>query len=382
MEYLFLFGRNPKLSYIELLSYFLSRNVNFAVVCFCEKAAIIKLQTDIDLDEIINNLGGTIKIAEILFCCNEASLEKNFNVACLYTGTSNKIVYSLETIGASSSIISYFQENFKKNEIKAVHKEIAPHTIAKSNKELLSFVVLKVGPLFYVARAVKFFDPHTFRERDISRPNIQPEIMSSIRLSRILINLAGVKPKARMLDPFCGIGTILQEALLLGYDVTGVDLNRKRTQKASENLNWVEKTYCVDSKWSVRQGDATKLSQYFPDDYFDFITTEPELGPLLKKAPTDREAEKTINDLQKLYKKFFTEASRVLKAKGRISIVIPRIRAKSTKTYRIDMDYILRETGFKSYNPTLKSNFEVKLPVFYKEQWHKIERLIYILEKA
>ncbi|MEM4598256.1 MAG: methyltransferase domain-containing protein [Candidatus Diapherotrites archaeon] len=381
MEFLFLFGRNPKLSYIELLSYLRAREINFKVSCFYEKATILDLPQQVNLDEILAGLGGTVKVAKVLFWCDENSIGKNLEDACLYEGNSNKIVYSVETIGASPSVRSYFQENFKKQGIKALHKDIAPHTLAKSSKELLSFVVLKAGPLFYVARAIKSFDPHSFKERDVSRPYIEPEVMSSIRLSRILVNLAGVRSKAKMLDPFCGIGTVLQEALLLGFEVYGIDLSRDRIQKASENLKWVERTYGVSGSWTVRQGDAKKLSQYFPEHYFDFIATEPELGPLIKKAPSDKEAEQTIKDLQKLYEKFFVEASKVLKPRGRISVVIPRIRAKSTKTYRIDIDSILQRSGFKIYNPTSGCGFEAKVPVFYKEQWHKIERLIYILEK-
>ena len=46
-----------------------------------------------------------------------------------------------------------------------------------------------------------------------------------------------------MLDSFCGVGTILQEALLEHAMVVGVDVNTWCVKAATENLEWLEQEY-------------------------------------------------------------------------------------------------------------------------------------------
>lgn len=40
-----------------------------------------------------------------------------------------------------------------------------------------------------------------------------------------MINISGIK-EGVLLDPFCGIGSILQEAVLMGFDIRGVDIDK------------------------------------------------------------------------------------------------------------------------------------------------------------
>ena len=63
-------------------------------------------------------------------------------------------------------------------------------------------------------------------------------------------------------------------------------------------------------------------------------------------------------------------ASRILKNDGRVVMIVPRFKTKN-KTIDINMKKIAKQTGFKIY----------KKPILYKEDWHVIERLIYILTK-
>ncbi|MER8798280.1 DNA methyltransferase [Mesorhizobium sp. M0984] len=45
------------------------------------------------------------------------------------------------------------------------------------------------------------------------------------QLAKALINISGVSPGARILDPFCGSGTVLLEGMLNGYAAFGCDMN-------------------------------------------------------------------------------------------------------------------------------------------------------------
>ena len=60
-----------------------------------------------------------------------------------------------------------------------------------------------------------------------------------------------------ILDPFCGTGVVLQEALLLGYNTYGTDLSEKMVDYSTKNLQWLDaKFHFQDNGFTVEQGDA------------------------------------------------------------------------------------------------------------------------------
>jgi tRNA G10 N-methylase Trm11 len=68
------------------------------------------------------------------------------------------------------------------------------------------------------------------------------------QLAKALLNVAGLKPGARVLDPFCGSGTVLLEAQLNGFEGVGCDLNplaisiaRAKTAVATESCVLVDR---------------------------------------------------------------------------------------------------------------------------------------------
>ncbi|PKM53533.1 MAG: SAM-dependent methyltransferase, partial [Firmicutes bacterium HGW-Firmicutes-3] len=62
---------------------------------------------------------------------------------------------------------------------------------------------------------------------------------SSIGLStaKVLINIAGNGDTSkRLIDPCCGVGTVLLEGIWAGYDIIGCEINRKTAENARKNL--------------------------------------------------------------------------------------------------------------------------------------------------
>lgn len=56
------------------------------------------------------------------------------------------------------------------------------------------------------------------------------------KLSRALVNLSGVQQGEAFLDPFCGTGSLLIEASLVGAEPLGVDLARKMVRGSRRNM--------------------------------------------------------------------------------------------------------------------------------------------------
>jgi len=58
-----------------------------------------------------------------------------------------------------------------------------------------------------------------------------------INLAKALVNIAGNGDFSRkIIDPCCGVGTVLLEGLFAGYDIEGRDINRKIADDARKNL--------------------------------------------------------------------------------------------------------------------------------------------------
>ena len=53
---------------------------------------------------------------------------------------------------------------------------------------------------------------------------------------------------ALLLDPFCGTGVVLQEALLMGYDVYGTDLEPRMIDYSGANLDWLSERFDLSGR--------------------------------------------------------------------------------------------------------------------------------------
>ncbi len=85
------------------------------------------------------------------------------------------------------------------------------------------------------------------------RPFFQPGGMDPLD-ARALVNVAGARPGALVVDPMCGTGGLLIEAGLVGARVVGVDAQAKMVRGARENC----RAY-VGGACTILRGDAARL---------------------------------------------------------------------------------------------------------------------------
>ena len=84
-----------------------------------------------------------------------------------------------------------------------------------------------------------------FGARDYARPS-RDDLSGMLppKLAKIMINLAQAKENSLILDTFCGSGTILQEALIMGYlNLIGFDSSPKAIKDSQANLEWLADKY-------------------------------------------------------------------------------------------------------------------------------------------
>ena len=182
-----------------------------------------------------------------------------------------------------------------------------------------------------------------YTERDQARPARDAKVgMLPPKLAQILINLCGKLPEgARVLDPFCGTGVILQEAAIMGYIPFGTDLNERMVEYSKKNLSWlfnernrkrfkilpdlIQKKDQILNAISV--GDATSFAW---DGEIDAVAFEGYLGAPMSKPP--------------VYIKFKTEKAKCREiAMGFLKNITPQI--KSGTPVVMALPAWLRENG-------------------------------------
>lgn len=120
-----------------------------------------------------------------------------------------------------------------------------------------------------------------------------------------MAKLAGVQPGMRVIDPMCGVGTILTECLAMQPSafVVGGDRELNALRAADANLRRLAEPLLV-------QWDARRLP--LPDASFDRLISNPPFGKQLGDV-------KTIGEL---YYGMVAEAKRVVKSGGRVVYLV------------------------------------------------------------
>ncbi len=132
-------------------------------------------------------------------------------------------------------------------------------------------------------------DIDAYARRDQARPARDAKVgMLPPKLAQILINLCGPLPSGSLLlDPFCGTGVVLQEALLMGYSVYGTDLSPRMIKYTDENIRWLLDHYTVpreDLEVFLDVGDAADFT-WTPSP--DAVACECYLGAPMSQIPTE-----------------------------------------------------------------------------------------------
>ena len=197
-------------------------------------------------------------------------------------------------------------------------------------------------------------------------------------------NIAETRHAPSLLDPFCGSGTILTEALLMGYgNVIGADISEKAVEDTKKNIAWIKNNFQFSIfNFQLFNKSVLELSKFIKPKSIDAVVTEPYLGPQRGKVDFN----KTIKELEDLYGKSLAEFKKVLKPGGRVVMVWPVFQVTSNRqpeTKRVTPDI----NGFKIVNPILsdlRGNAIIKLTdrntIIYGRKGQKVWREIVVLE--
>lgn len=205
-------------------------------------------------------------------------------------------------------------------------------------------VFVRDGDSTIVAQTVKVQDISSYTRRDRNRPKRDARVgMLPPKLAQMIVNLAvgelGLEQlksicdipqdqivpiptlNQTILDPFCGSGVIIQEALLMGYRAYATDLEPKMVDYSKANIDWLKENFPVtDNDTIFEQADAT--SYKWPAS-FNFVASETYLGRPFTSQPTSEELAKTMSDCNLIIKKFLQNIHAQLSPGIRLCLAVP-----------------------------------------------------------
>lgn len=214
----------------EIISCLKSFNINYKIIEFNQELLIISIKNNFKkIEEISKRLALTYNIGLLLFISSNSAKElinKSLNVKIDIPG-SIAVSYRNRALDVDSQkIIRTIASIITKNRIVDLsNPDVEIRCLITKNRTYVSINKFKI-------------DRKQFEKRKVQhRPFFSP-ISLHPKLSRVIINLSGIKKKELLLDPFCGTGGILIEAGILGFNIIGNDIDKKLVDGCKINLDF------------------------------------------------------------------------------------------------------------------------------------------------
>lgn len=198
-----------------------------------------------------------------------------------------------------------------------------------------------------LAQTFAIQDITAYAERDQKRPKRDSFVgMLPPKLAQTIINLSAgqlpASPENIILDPFCGTGVLLQEALLMGYGVYGSDLQTRMIDFSQKNLEWLE-THGVKNQSVLEVGDATEHKWSSP---FTAVASETYLGRPLSAWPKPEVLHEIIGTCNLIISKFLANLSTQIPAGTRLCLAAPAWQAPSGHVHHLTALDQLSDLGY------------------------------------
>ena len=360
-------GRVYTLSLAEIIAVFNQTGVKYNIRELFTEVLVLETSQDLDLPSLQKRLGGVVKIMEVVEIIErkKSSDYLSFTIKDFFTAELLKKHYLKDYAGKIQFGISIYPLTPKQNKFVGQNKRIgmlikkmlqtaglscrlvlpegralALPSVAVTNNHVLEkgaeIVFIASEKKIYVGKTATVQDFADYGRRDYQRPARDARVgMLPPKVAQIMINLAQISSEAKkqgkaVLDPFCGVGTVLQEALLFGFKVIGSDISSKAIEDAEKNLNWFRIRYKLPpGRFQLIQSDVQELDKNLPNKNIAAVVSEGTLGPAYLEPPTEKEVEKNFRELSKLYLNAFKQIKKLLQPNDRVVFALPAYRRKN-----------------------------------------------------
>ena len=408
MKHFFILGNNPTMSFIEIKAVLSLKPAD--ILFFSEEILIVDINYDLDLQIMINKLGGTIKIgviynelptrdvkqgvagyeiatAEIFKLINTDKINGKFNFGFSYYGAGK-----IDERKLAMEIKEALKEkDFSSRWVSSREKQLSS-VVVEQNKLLgdkgLEVVIIKNQNSYYIGTTSVVQPFKELSKRDYGRPGRDDYSgMIPPKLAKMMINFTSKKPEGVLLDPFCGSGTILTEAMLMGYkNLVGTDKSEKAVKDTRQNIIWIkDKCKVAGVKSQISQSDVRQLLKTLKPNSINLIVTEPYLGPPRMKRDK-YSIQKVVTELEQLYHEAILQFDKILKNNGKVTMVWPVFMIENNEPVFLNTKNILKNSSFQKTDSLFGfKNKVLKLTdrrtLLYKREGQKVAREIVTLQK-
>lgn len=328
---------------------------------------VLLLETSLPSIWLQDRLAGTIKVGSIVGELAEWDVEAAADLIEMFVQKEGRIQFGVSVYDAGDAQrtkpIRLASERLGlevKKRLKAAghmvrlvtSKEKTLSAVVVATNKLLEsggeFTLIVTADRIYIGQTEAVQDFKGWGDRDYGRPSRDAKSgMLPPKLARMMVNLCGVEPtKSVLLDPFCGSGTVLMEASLLGFTrVIGSDISPKAIQDTKANLAWmVEKGY-GEPPATVFVAPAQEIEKFVTEPV-DAIATETYLGPALHGKEHPEFLKQNTAMLQELYAQSFSALFRLLRPGGTAVVAFPVFKTGPTPQ-RVATRQMMEELGYK-----------------------------------
>lgn len=374
-------GQSPDLAQEELKAILSSKNDHIELLSH----DFVLASTDRPASDLINILGGTIKIARYIQDIDSLDtlkadfwyniLEKNLNPDLknhfgfsLYNDNNNNYNNTLKKAFELKKILK--NNNYKSRLVTSKEPILSSVIVAKNKLVDTELVIIRHQEKYILAitEAVQDFVAYGFR--DMKRPHSDDKSgVLPPKVAQMMVNLAGNDKTKNILDPFCGSGTVLQEAMLLGYkNIYGSDISPKAVKETSENLDWLSKNFNVSANIKILLSNIESITNHFAKDSIDLIITEPFMGDarIIASQSASKNIAKIKIELQALYRLAFEKFKKILSPNSLVIFIFPVFHITDKDIYTLDKQ-IIAQIGFE---------YQLDKDIIYSRPEQRVKRQI------
>jgi len=398
MQYAFVLGREPAISTAELIAALNAADAGFDAKAsvFTPAVMIATVEKQLDAD-FFHRLGGSIKMARVV---KESQNIDQDLLKLLEAAAGEKSLdfgLSLYDLGADPARARMFGKWMKplslelKNQLKAggrgaravMAEGLALSSVQVDKNKLVGkgaeFLILAGPKATWLARTLAVQAFEDFSERDFGRPKADAKSgMLPPKLARMMVNIASGPVTETLLDPFCGSGTVLNEAATLGYrDLIGSDISEKAISDTKDNFAWLAKERGLKVRFEAFVSDVKNLPEKIAPGSVSTIVCEPYLGPPLKGTESDQKIHFEYLELMGLYRRAFDAFSKILKPGGKVVFVFPFFGSKHVNILRELEDYGFRAEGLLPGLAVTALNARSSTGLVYKRPDQRVGRDIF-----
>ena len=340
----FVLGSHPELSAAEIEAVVGRQTQSVGVTnTWCQVGNVLLVdEVEMSLPNLQARLAGTIKIGSIIGSLKKWNKEEAADlIRSMISSVDGRVEFGVSAYGNHLSrnvepLGLEVKKKLKKDGVTSrlvTSSEATLSSVVIAKNHLLTsggeFVLIKARDEVLVGQTETIQDFEAWSERDFGRPARDAKSgMLPPKLARMMINLSGVEPtRASLLDPFCGSGTILMEAALMGFkEIVGSDISEKAVKDSKKNLRWALHDKNLP-EILLAPADEVKT-----DGHVDVVVTEPFLGPPQRGGESKAQLEKMKADLVRLYQKSFANIHSLLKPGGKLVVAFPTFGGASVMT--------------------------------------------------